>query len=248
MSSLQLFVFEGHDVRVAGSAFSPWWVASDVCKVLEQPNTSQVLERLDEDEKGIQIVDTLGGQQNMLCINESGLYSLILTSRKPQARQFKKWITSEVIPSIRRTGGYSSGASYVPTPGLEPDWDFLNFRETVKAAGEDFIAVLNQYKTWHEVGRPKALKKRLQKKLAPAIVVDTDAEEAFMQESYPNGSTDLVKASVLYEQYKQWCEDNGHRPKSQTRFSPIIQQLGCKKSPKTGGCFYYEVPPITKAA
>ena len=63
--------------------------------------------RLDEDEKGVVIVDTPGGKQEMACINESGLYSLILTSRKPQAREFKKWITSVVLPAIRKTGSYS---------------------------------------------------------------------------------------------------------------------------------------------
>jgi hypothetical protein len=74
---------------------------------LEISNVSQALSRLDDDEKGIISNDTLGGAQEMSIINESGLYSLVLTSRKPEAKAFKKWITAEVLPSIRKTGSYS---------------------------------------------------------------------------------------------------------------------------------------------
>lgn len=84
----------------------PWFVASDVCTALDIGNVSMALSRLDDDEKGISPIDTPGGSQAMAVINESGLYSLILGSRKPEAKQFKKWVTSEVLPSIRKTGGY----------------------------------------------------------------------------------------------------------------------------------------------
>ena len=84
----------------------PWWIAKDVCEVLGIDNPSQALTRLDDDEKGVVLNDTLGGSQRMVTVSESGLYSLILTSRKPGAKEFKKWVTSEVLPSIRKTGGY----------------------------------------------------------------------------------------------------------------------------------------------
>ena len=77
---------------------------------------------LDDDEKGITISDTLGGKQEMTTINEPGLYSLILRSRKPEAKAFKRWITHEVIPAIRKTGGYIVGqemmGSIIPTSSL----------------------------------------------------------------------------------------------------------------------------------
>ena len=84
----------------------PWFVAADVCKALELGNPSMTVERLDADEKGISSIDTLGGKQRMAIINEPGLYSVILCSRKPEAKAFKRWITHEVIPAIRKYGGY----------------------------------------------------------------------------------------------------------------------------------------------
>ena len=84
----------------------PWFVAADVCKALELGNPSMTVERLDADEKGISSIDTLGGKQRMAIINEPGLYSVILCSRKPEAKAFKRWVTHEVIPAIRKYGGY----------------------------------------------------------------------------------------------------------------------------------------------
>lgn len=84
----------------------PWFVAADVCKALELEKTNRALSRLDDDEKGAHSVSTPGGRQRMSIISESGLYSLILGSRKPEARAFKRWITHEVIPSIRKHGAY----------------------------------------------------------------------------------------------------------------------------------------------
>ena len=84
----------------------PWFVAADVCRALEIGNPSMAVERLDDDEKGISTIDTLGGKQRMTIINEPGLYSLVLSSRKPEAKAFKRWITHEVIPTIRKYGGY----------------------------------------------------------------------------------------------------------------------------------------------
>jgi len=84
----------------------PWFVAADVCRALEIGNPSMAVERLDDDEKGISTIDTLGGKQRMTIINEPGLYSLVLSSRKPEAKAFRRWITHEVIPAIRKYGGY----------------------------------------------------------------------------------------------------------------------------------------------
>ena len=105
------FDFEKHNVRVVMIDGVPWFVAADVCEALTIDNHRNVLARLDDDEKGVHTVDTLGGPQEMAIINESGLYSLILTSRKPEAKRFKKWVTADVLPSIRKTGGYNAGAS-----------------------------------------------------------------------------------------------------------------------------------------
>ena len=96
-------------VRTVNVAGEPWFVASDVCRALEIGNSSMALSRLDDDEKGVSLIETLGGNQNVSVVNEPGLYSLVLGSRKPEAKAFKRWITHEVLPSIRKTGGYIDG-------------------------------------------------------------------------------------------------------------------------------------------
>ena len=101
-----IFEFKGARVRVVFVDGQPWWVAKDVCEVLAIEKHRDAISRLDDDERGSVVVDTLGGPQEMATVNESGLYSLILTSRKPEAREFKRWITHEVIPSIRKDGAY----------------------------------------------------------------------------------------------------------------------------------------------
>lgn len=109
-----LTIFENQDfgqVRTIIKDGEPWFVAKDICDILEHTNVSMAISRLDDDEKDITTVYTLGGNQQINIINESGLYSLILTSRKHEAKAFKKWLTSEVIPSIRKTGGYGNALS-----------------------------------------------------------------------------------------------------------------------------------------
>ncbi len=100
------FTYAGHEVRTAGTPDAPLFVAADVCRVLEIVNAADALTRLDEDEKGIASIYTLGGTQEMATVTESGLYSLILGSRKPEAKAFKRWVTSDVLPAIRKTGRY----------------------------------------------------------------------------------------------------------------------------------------------
>ena len=105
MNELQIFVNpQFGEIRAVEKASEPWFVAADVCKVLEHSNTAMALERLDDDEKYKFSLGLSGG--DTWCVNEPGLYSLVLGSRKPEAKAFKRWITHEVIPSIRKTGGY----------------------------------------------------------------------------------------------------------------------------------------------
>lgn len=113
MDKLQkVFDYGQNRIRTAIVDGVPWFVAADVCMALEIGNSSQAIARLDEDEKGLILNDTLGGPQQMVHVNEAGLYSLILTSRKPEARKFKRWITHEVLPVLRRTGTYTVGQEY----------------------------------------------------------------------------------------------------------------------------------------
>lgn len=104
--NLVSFDFRDNTVRSVVIDNEPWFIAKDVCEVLELADVSKACSRLDEDEKLVRVLFVSGQNRDSLFINESGLYSLILTSRKPQAKEFKKWITSEVLPSIRKTGKY----------------------------------------------------------------------------------------------------------------------------------------------
>lgn len=106
MNNINSFTFGVNRIRVAIVDGEPWFGAADVCSALDIGNVSQALMRLDDEEKGIIPNDTPGGIQGLLHVSESGLYALVLGSRKPEAKSFKKWITSEVLPSIRKTGAY----------------------------------------------------------------------------------------------------------------------------------------------
>ena len=120
MNQIVAFDFESNDVRVVmGEDGEPWFVAADVCAAMAI-NTEQT-RRLDDDEKGLRTVQTPGGQQEMVTINESGLYSLILTSRKAEAKRFKRWVTREVLPAIRKTGSYAAPGSVAALPAPTQD-------------------------------------------------------------------------------------------------------------------------------
>ena len=111
MSKKELSVFnfeESHPVRVILQNEEPWFIGNDVCAALCLGNPRSSLALLEEDEKGVHNMDTPSGQQEMTIINEPGLYSLVLRSRKPEAKKFKRWITHEVLPAIRRTGSYAA--------------------------------------------------------------------------------------------------------------------------------------------
>lgn len=116
MSNMIPFYFDGHSVRVIDRSGSPWFVLADVCHVLEIGNPSDAAKRLDGDECTLDTIE--GSHRPTNLVNEPGLYSLILTSRKEQARRFKRWVTHEVLPSIRRHGGYVAGQEETDDPAL----------------------------------------------------------------------------------------------------------------------------------
>lgn len=109
MNNIQIFKYENNDVRTVEMNGEPWFVLKDVCVVLGLGTVSKVADRLDADEKGMNQIHTPGGMQDVTVINESCLYNVILRSDKPEAKPFRKWVTSEVLPSIRKNGGYIAG-------------------------------------------------------------------------------------------------------------------------------------------
>lgn len=106
-NNLQTWNYENSEIRTVEKDGEPWWVLADVCKVLELTSPHKVADRLENDERNkIPVTDSLGRNQNTTIINESGLYAVILRSDKPQAKPFRKWVTNEVLPSIRKHGAY----------------------------------------------------------------------------------------------------------------------------------------------
>jgi prophage antirepressor-like protein len=121
MTDIADFIFEDSPVRVIDRDGEPWFVLADVCKVLEIGNPTRAAERLDPEEKNTLTIDDTqrfafglrAGNPTMNVVSESGLYALVLTSRKAEAKAFKRWLTREVLPAIRRTGSYRAPVAAV---------------------------------------------------------------------------------------------------------------------------------------
>ena len=138
---LQIFKYEDEDhldnlttIEINGEA---WFVASEVCKLLDIKNTSDAVSRLDDDEKGVSVIPTPSGEQDKLIISESGLYALIFRSKKPSAKRFRKWVTKEVIPAIRKTGAY--GINRLETPNF-----VVRFNENWSNTDRGYFSVISE--------------------------------------------------------------------------------------------------------
>ena len=135
------FDFAGHNVRIVMKDGEPWFVLKDVCDALGIKNVAMVAEKLDEDEKGLSFSDTLGGRQEVIIVNESGLYVTVIRSNKPQAKPFRKWVTSEVLPSIRKNGYYC-------TPGQIGSGDAVNQEARRRVSKKRVISISNDVSTY----------------------------------------------------------------------------------------------------
>lgn len=139
MTNISVFSFEDCEVRFVGTAEKPEWVAADVCKILGL-NTSEAVNGhkrnkpdgtvyydggLDQDEKGMVILHTPGGEQEVLTVTEPGLYRLIFKSRKPVAKRFQRWVFHDVLPSIRQTGNYAVSDPSATPSTTPPNSDTL---------------------------------------------------------------------------------------------------------------------------
>jgi anti-repressor protein len=152
MNELVNFQYEGNHVRTIDKDGEPWFVLRDICEVLELSNSRMVADRLDADEVSqTYITDSLGRQQETTVINESGLYNVILRSDKPEAKQFRKWVTSEVLPSIRRHGAYVTADKLEAIMNDPDSWiTMLNALKKERAEKE-------QLRIQTEADRPKVL-------------------------------------------------------------------------------------------
>lgn len=103
------FQFDGNPLRTVQRGGEPWFIAADVLAILGIGNVTDALARVDPEDRGFDSIETDQGKREVSVVNESGLYALIFGSRKPEAQRFKRWVTKEVLPAIRSSGGYSAG-------------------------------------------------------------------------------------------------------------------------------------------
>lgn len=158
MDKLQIFKnADFGEIRIVTINNEPYFVGKDVAEILGYSNTRDALsKRVDDEDKGVAKCDTLGGVQDLTVINESGLYSLILSSKLPTAKKFKHWVTSEILPTIRKTGGYVSNDdmfinNYLPFADDTTKMLFETTLETVRKQNE----LISKQQERIEVMKPK---------------------------------------------------------------------------------------------
>ena len=202
-----LMIFENPEFGAVRSILidgDPWFVAADVCKALEIEKTNRALSRLDDDEKGAHSVSTPGGRQRMSIISESGLYSLILGSRKPEARAFKRWITHKVIPSIRKHGAYMTDS----------------LLDALEAHPEAVPEYLNRLRS--ENARNRELNRRLRLALPKAEYYDAFVDPA----DCTNIRTTAKELGVPEKQFTRYLEEKKYlfRDKNRKLFPRAVKK------------------------
>lgn len=157
MSKITRFTFEHNNVRTLGDPISPQFIASDLAVILGYQSTKDATRILDDDEKGVVEIETNGGKQKMTTVTESGMYALVLKSRRPEAKAFRKWVTSEVLPSIRKTGSYT-----MPSDTIDVTQQYLVRTAVSRLAKNSSLAYQRVYHALYErfkVPRYQELKK-----------------------------------------------------------------------------------------
>lgn len=207
----ELQIFENKEfgkIRAVEHQNEPYFVASDICKALEIANTTQAVQRLDEDEKSMLNIGLSGGATN--CVNEYGLYSLVLTSRKKEAKEFKRWITHEVIPSIRKTGGYIAGQETISDEELLEKAVLVAQR---KIAERDKI-IAEQAKQIEEA-KPKTIFADAVSASDSSMLV-RDVAKIIKQNGVPLGE----------KRFYKWLRDNGYVCQNSTSPTQKAMELG----------------------
>lgn len=146
MNGVEVFQYANQQVRTFEIDGEPWFVLADICAVLEIANPRNVAARLDEDEKGVRPLDTPGGIQSVTIVNESGMYQVVLRSDKPESKQFRWWVTHEVLPSIRRTGSY-----VVETPEQLMSRALVTAQGIIASKDEQITALAPRAEAWDEL-------------------------------------------------------------------------------------------------
>lgn len=156
MSDLIPFQFEQQTLRVVMIDDEPWFVATDLCAVLEIVNVSQAVGRLDADEAALYSTEGTDQRRNMNIVSESGMYALVLGSRKPEARRFKKWVTADLLPTLRRTGRYSLADRAQPLVSADIDPPRIMAAVALANAARKLYGLATARRVWVQCGLPVA--------------------------------------------------------------------------------------------
>lgn len=234
-TALQSFGFEDNLVRVVDQSGAPWFVGKDVCNCLEISNSRDAIGRLDEDEKDdVGITDAIGREQETAIVSESGVYALIFSSRKAAAKRFRKWVTSEVLPNLRRDGVYRMGEQ---SPA--------RYDPIVIADMGPALAVIREAR--HLFGRRAA--RRMWPRLGlPDVGADEEARfEVAAGYQVPDSILDWLAectqqmpearsfAAELYESYQKYCVDEKISPENQNKFGRSLGRMGFTTKKANGG-------------
>lgn len=212
MSNITPFDFNGNEVRTLTVNNEPWFVLADVCNVLELDNSARVKNRLDVlDVTNSKVENTRGQMVQTNIINESGLYDVILDSRKPQAREFRHWVTSDALPSIRKTGQYSN-AEALALP--------QNYGEALRALADEY----DQHQVT-KAERDQAVEDRdTAKELAQALATPAAAwdnianadgliyvnDAAKMLKVGPNKLREILRSRMVLQR-APWCKNRPYQ-------------------------------------
>lgn len=256
--ALQSFGFGDQLVRVVERANGVWFVGKDVCAALEIVNDRNPMGRLDDDEKDVHTVDTPGGPQQVTIISESGVYALIFTSRKAVAVTFRKWVTGEVLPALRRTGRYEIGANDDEEEddgaiGIDvPHLGSIADRDRIKTA----VSVVRMYERNWGPAAARAMAVKLGFPMldidlpaAPAPVAAVPAADVVAQQQEGDvvqwgqqvkleaSRRDATHHSELFASYTRWCSVYRCKPIHPDRFIAMMKALfGTEEHPEMYRC------------
>lgn len=156
-NQISTFNFENQSIRTIAINNEPWFIAKDLCNAINISNYRDAIERLDEDEKGVALTDTFGGKQEMSVVSESGMYTLILRCRDAVKKgsvphRFRKWVTAEVLPQIRKTGSYSQNVEEIRP--LEPTYHREHTQTEMLCFASLWFSLYNCRDTLEQVSEP----------------------------------------------------------------------------------------------
>lgn len=234
--ALQSFGFGDQLVRVFDREGSAWFVANDVCGALEIGNSRDAVSRLEDDERGcVGITDAIGRERETTIISESGVYALIFTSRKAAAKQFRRWVTQEVLPAIRTTGKYEMP----PTPANDArllDMQGVLGTNDDRHAIKTALLLINTYKDLYgqQAGRDMLMKLgfpvpgiELPPSPAPGHTgpVEGDVHQWSLAAGLKPSRRDATHVRDLYESYVKWCSGVGAVPMHAKKFKDAMVML-----------------------